>query len=97
MAKLTPIERAIAGQSPDRRRRYDQEMRKKGFVRATFMCRPEYAELIKSLAKRLRDEPDAIHELQALLDRIESHRGRTERPQRSEDAPRAPAPPRAHP
>lgn len=52
---LTPIERAIAGQSTDRRKRYEERMRARGFVRATFKCHSDDRELIGKLAKKSRE------------------------------------------
>ena len=58
MAKgLTPIERAIAGEPVDRRRRYDQRMRERGFKRITVNCAPEDVELLHRLAAKLRNSP----------------------------------------
>jgi hypothetical protein len=96
MAKrLTPIERAIAGEPDDRRKRYHERMRRAGFVRATFMTRPEDADLIKALAKKLRDDPAATMDgIRALLDDRQSGAGRTER---GEGAPGRPDAPSAHP
>lgn len=88
---LTPIERAIAGEPADRRRRYEERMRSKGFVRVAAMVRAEDVALLTAVARKLREDPDATHELQALLAAGDG----TERPQRSEDAPRLPSGPEA--
>lgn len=90
MARLTPIERAIAGEPADRRRRYDEKMRQKGFARVTAMVLPEDAELVKALAKRLRDDPAIRPAFRRIVEAAaKSSTERPERPQRSEDAPRA--------
>jgi hypothetical protein len=87
--RLTPIERAIAGEPTDRRKRYEAKMRRNGFVRATFIAPPETLELIKELARLLRQDPDAgAKALQELRELLTAPTGGTERPQRSEDAPR---------
>jgi hypothetical protein len=85
---LTPIERAIAGDAPDRRRRYEEKMRAKGFTRATFMVHPDKLELLKLVAKKLREDPTG--DLQTVLDQLsDAAGGSAVRPQRpwSEDAP----------
>jgi hypothetical protein len=87
--RLTPIERAIAGEPTDRRKRYEAKMRSKGFVRVTFTSTPDGIELIKQLARMLREDPVAgAKAVQDLLERFPEPAGGTERPQRSEDAPR---------
>lgn len=90
--RLTPIERAIAGEPTDRRKRYDEKMRRGGFTRVTAMLRADDAELMRQVAKKLRDDPDAINALRSLLERLEAPHSGPERPQRSEDAPRRSAP-----
>ena len=88
--RLTPIERAIAGQPvDDRRDRYAANMRSKGFKRLTVMSKPEFAPLLRRLAEASRTLPNS--EWERLIAEIEAIAGGTERPQRSEDAP----PPRA--
>ncbi len=89
MARLTPIERAIAGDPVDRRKRYEERMRAEGFTRVTAMVRTEDAEILHAVAKMCRDEPDGPARLHAMLAKLQVSAGRTERPQRREDAPRA--------
>lgn len=86
----TPIERAIAGEPADRRRRYDARMRSKGFVRFTATVDPEAAAALKPLVRLLREDPAAAAKLRARLDALES----PERPQPGEDAPRSSSAPR---
>lgn len=45
----TPIERAIAGEPADRRRRYDHRMIERGFKRMTLWVPPKQVDLIKGL------------------------------------------------
>lgn len=71
MAKgLTPIERAIAGPPSDRRRRHDAKMASLGFKRIVVSLPREDAELVKKLAKKLREDPAVLADLQALLERV---------------------------
>jgi hypothetical protein len=71
MAKgLTPIERAIAGPSVDRRRRHDAKMASLGFKRVVVNLPKEDAELLKKLAKKLREDPAAVAALKALLGNV---------------------------
>jgi hypothetical protein len=87
MAKrLTPIERAIAGEPSDRRRRYDAKMREEGFTRITLMVRPQDVDRVKRLAKSMRAEHRGLKPDPET--RPEAPQEGTERPQRSEDAPR---------
>jgi hypothetical protein len=59
MAKrLTPIERAIAGEPTDRRRRYDQRKRDQGFVRVTFTCTRAQAAVLKRAMQALASVPE---------------------------------------
>lgn len=90
-AKLTPIERAIAGEPTDRRKRYDAKMRREGFTRVTAMLRPDDAELLKLVVKKLRDDPASRDGLRRLIERLPAPQEGPERPQRSEDAPRPPS------
>jgi hypothetical protein len=92
--RSTPIERAIAGEPSDRRKRYEAKMRAKGFKRVSFLVPPDSVELLHNLAKLSRTLPAA--DFEALMDELlnEANRG-SERPQRSEDAPR-PAARQAH-
>jgi hypothetical protein len=71
MAKrLTPIEQAIAGPPLDRRRRHDAKMASLGFKRVVVNLPREDAELVRKLAKKLREDPSALAELKDLLDRV---------------------------
>lgn len=54
----TPIERAIAGEPADRRRRYDKRKREQGFVRVTFMCTPAQASVLKKAMQVLSSVPE---------------------------------------
>jgi hypothetical protein len=55
MAKrLTPIERAIVGAPVDRRRRYDERMRERGFKRITVNVAPDDVKLVQWLAAQSR-------------------------------------------
>lgn len=70
---ITPIERAIAGQPVDRRRRYEQRMAALGFKRATVTIRPEHAAFFQRLAALSRVADDAkwlmvMGEVQEFLD-----------------------------
>ena len=56
--RLTPIERAIAGEPTDRRRRYDQRKREQGFVRVTFTCTPQQAAALKRAMQVLASVPE---------------------------------------
>jgi hypothetical protein len=97
MARLTPIERAIAGQPADRRRRYEQHMRRRGLVRLTATVRSDDAPLLQALAKRLRDVPSAIDDLRALLEASQEPQQRPGRTERGEGAPGASAASRRRP
>jgi hypothetical protein len=71
MAKgLTPIEQAIAGPPVDRRRRHDAKMASLGFKRIVVNLPREEAELVKKIAKKLREDPAALVDLKAVLDRV---------------------------
>lgn len=96
MAKrLTPIERAIAGQVPDRRRRYEEKMKAEGFVRINSYVRAEDYDLFSKLAAALRENPEqAGPELRRIAQALGEG---AERPQRSEDAPHRPERPGARP
>ena len=94
--RLTPIERAIAGEPTDRRRRYDQRMKAKGFVRATFTVPADDVDILNRLSALSRTmDPDEFKQL--LADAIQLLELGTERPQPSEDAPRHPRRPEARP
>jgi hypothetical protein len=72
--KLTPIERVIAGESTDRRRRYEDRMRAKGFKRITVHAKPEDMALIHEFAALSRmlspDEWEQLMvEVRAIADR----------------------------
>lgn len=64
MTKLTPIERAIAGEPEDRRRRWDQRMAEAGYKRVNLWVPEERVALLKELKSQLLDEAD----FDALLD-----------------------------
>lgn len=55
MARLTPIERAIAGPPPDRRRRWEQKMADRGFKRMTLYVREPQVPVVEALKLALRD------------------------------------------
>lgn len=56
MAKrLTPIERAIAGEPLDRQARYMRNVAKRGLVRVTVMIPASRAEELRGLAAQWRD------------------------------------------
>ena len=92
MAKrLTPIERAIAGKLPDRRRRYEDKMKAEGFVRVGSYVRAEDVEIFSQLAAALRENPEeAGAELRRIAEALGDGPERPQR-QRSEDAPPRPA------
>lgn len=86
--KLTPIERHIAGEPGDRRRRYDAKMRAQGFKRVALTVREQDVELWHEIAACLREDPSRIDQLlQAVHDASDAPGRAAERPQRSEDAP----------
>jgi hypothetical protein len=107
MSKLTPIERHIAGQPIDRRRRWDQRMADAGFRRVNLWVPAEYVELLKELKDRLLagdpEEFEALHDFLTM-----SYRSMLEDPSCDDDdrayaehrlrhlAPRAPSGARAH-
>lgn len=92
MAKrLTPIERAIAGEPVDRRRRYEQRMEQKGMVRVTAMLPADLVKPMQHLAKLLRDGEATTEALEALLSGL----GASERTEGTEGAPTAPERPEA--
>lgn len=101
--RLTPIERAIAGEPVDRRRRHEQRQRERGIVRISFTCNRAQARALKRAMQALADIPDDADDeafgdaygavldaaVQGTLEHIElPPERRTARPQRSEDAPR---------
>lgn len=55
MAKLTPIERAIAGEPEDRRRRWDKRMLEAGFKRVNLWVPEEHVAILKELKAQLVD------------------------------------------
>jgi hypothetical protein len=98
MAKrLTPIERAIAGEKLDARRRYDQRQRDKGFVRVTVTVPAQQVEpikaLVRDLAKRglgasdFKDQPQGAGED---AERPPAASARTDAPNRSSALPARP-------
>ena len=85
--RLTPIERAIEGQPGDRRKRYQERMREKGFKRVAVLTRPENVDLVRTIARLSRtlspeDWERFNSEALAIL------RGGPARTERSEGAPR---------
>lgn len=50
VVRLTPIERAIAGEPSDRRRRYEHRLADKGIKRVAVSVRAEHAEFFHKLA-----------------------------------------------
>lgn len=57
---VTPIERAIAGEPADRRRRYEHRLAKQGVKRVALSVRAEHAEFFRELAALSRaGHPDA--------------------------------------
>lgn len=54
--RLTPIERAIAGEPIDRQQRYRRNVVKRGLVRVTVMVPNERAHELRSLARSWREE-----------------------------------------
>lgn len=71
MAKgLTPLELAIAGPSLDRRRRHEAKMASLGFKRVVVNLPLEDVELVKKLAKKLREDPAAVAALHEFLERV---------------------------
>ncbi len=88
MARLTPIERAIAGPPVDRREVYLEKMRAQGFTRVTALLHVDDVELVHRLAKLLRDDTGSRARLKHFLAQAEAGADGPERPQRSEDAPR---------
>lgn len=65
MGRLTPIERAIAGQSPNRRKRWEDRMAQRGFRRMTIYAREAQVPVVEALRLVLRDmDPEdlALHQ-----------------------------------
>ena len=61
MARMTPIERAIAGEPEDRRRRWEHRMADRGFKRMTLYVREAQVPVVDALKLVLRDmEPDDL-------------------------------------
>lgn len=54
--RLTPIERAIAGEPVDRQQRYRRNVVKRGLVRVTVMVPNERAHELRGLARSWREE-----------------------------------------
>lgn len=96
MAKrVTPIERAIAGEPRDRRRRYEQRQSERGIERVSVLVRIEHAEFFKQLAILSRvGSADGWASIMAdpleFMETVKVQMERAERPQRSEDVPHAP-------
>jgi hypothetical protein len=64
MTKLTPIERAIAGEHDDRRRRWDERMIEAGFKRVNLWVPAEHVPIIKELkAQLVHGTPENFEEL----------------------------------
>ena len=66
MAKMTPIERAIAGEPADRRRRWEHRMADRGFKRMTLYVREPQIPVVDALKLALREmDPDdlGMHQL----------------------------------
>lgn len=63
-SKLTPIERAIAGQPQDRRRRWDQRKAQAGFKRVSLWVPADRVPLLKELKSQLVQDYD----FEALMD-----------------------------
>jgi len=55
MAKMTPIERAIAGEPADRRRRWEHRMADRGFKRMTLYVREPQIPVVDALKLALRE------------------------------------------
>lgn len=55
MPRSTPIERAIAGQDQDRRRRYDARQAEAGLVTVRVIVPRDQADRLRSFAAALRD------------------------------------------
>lgn len=55
MPRLTPIERAAAGEPTDRRRRWEHRMANKGFKRMTLYVREPQVPVVEALKLALRD------------------------------------------
>ena len=93
MAKrLTPMERLLEGQSLDRRKRYEQRMRAKGFVRMTVNVPPNDADFMKSVARHLRagetmDRATLLAAREHPESTLGKELGRMERTEQSEGAP----------
>lgn len=64
MGSLTPIERAIAGEPQDRRRRWDVRMSEAGYKRVSLWVPEERVALLKELKAQLLEDSD----FDALLD-----------------------------
>jgi hypothetical protein len=78
MPRPTPIERAIAGEPQDRRRRWDQRMLDAGFKQVKLWVPEERVPLLKELKSQLVDEAD----YEALLDFVTvSYRAMLEDPE----------------
>lgn len=68
MARLTPIERAIAGPPPDRRRRWEQKMADRGFKRMTLYVREPQVPVVEALKLALREmDPEDLSMHQEFL------------------------------
>ena len=85
--RLTPIERAIEGQPVDRRKRYQERMRAKGFKRVSILTRPENADFVATIAKLSRTLPPEDFE-QFIAEALQIISGGPARTERSEAAPR---------
>ncbi len=53
MARLTPIERAIAGEPEDRRQRYERRLRERGLTYARVMVPEDHIEDLRKFARDL--------------------------------------------
>ena len=68
MARMTPIERAIAGEPADRRRRWEHRMADRGFKRMTLYVREPQVPVVEALKLALREmDPDTLGMHQLLL------------------------------
>lgn len=85
--RLTPIERAIEGQPDDRRKRYQERMRAKGFKRVTILTRPENADFVATVARLSRTLPPEEFD-RFISEALSILRGGPARTERSEGAPR---------
>ena len=99
---ITPIERAIAGEPADRRRRYEARQAEMGIKRVAMHVRQEHAEFFHLLAALSRvgsDEgwasimADPLEFMAHVKTTLEEPADRPQRPRR-EDGPQAP---QAHP